>query len=89
MASELPSKPIRSLQLLCQIEVVKNLYTKATSLERDYFDDFCGNLIVSHQKLEQEIDVRPETLDPAKIVIDFEPSQGCESSLPNRKGMNY
>ena len=72
MASELPSKPIRSLQLLCQIEVVKNLYTKATSLERDYFDDFCGNLIVSHQKLEQEIDVRPETLDPAKIVIDFE-----------------
>ena len=91
MASELPSKPIRSLQLLCQIEVVKNLYTKATSLERDYFDDFCGNLIVSHQKLEQEIDVRPETLDPAKIVIDFERKKAerdAEEAQKKLKGRN-
>ena len=72
MASELPAKPIRSLQLICQLEVVKSLYAKATSLERDYFDDFCGNLQNSHQKLEQEIDVRPNDVDPAKIVLDFE-----------------
>ena len=72
MASELPSKPIRSLQLLCQIEVVKNLYAKSTNLERRYFEEFCGHLTCTNVRLEQELDVRPEVIDPAKVVADFE-----------------
>ena len=91
MASDLPSKPVRSLQLLCQIEVIKNLYTNATSLERDYFDGFCGNLIASHQKMEQEIDVRPEIVDPRKIVADFErrkAEKDAEEAQKKLKGRN-
>ena len=37
------------LQLLCQIEVIKQLHTKAAALEADYIDQWCRELNATNQ----------------------------------------
>ena len=63
-------KSVRSLQLQCQIQVLKHLHEKSTSLEKDYFDKFFSNLSVTNQRLEQMTDIRH--LDSASLVAEFE-----------------
>ena len=73
-SSGLPPKPVRSLQTLCQIEVIRNLYAKSKSLEKSYFEDFVQNLTKDQTRIEQEINVRADQSqnDIDHIIKSFE-----------------
>lgn len=70
MATDFPRKPVRTLQALCQVEIIKNLHEKASKLHRDYFDNFCSALNPMQISQERRLDIR--NLDPPKVVKDFE-----------------
>ena len=66
-------KPVRSLQTLCQIEIVQNLHKTAAKLENDYMINFVENALSDHHKLvERMTDVRPDKVNTSSFVEDFE-----------------
>ena len=75
-------RPIRKLQVLCQIEVLQLLHQKAEALEQDYFIRFLDEgLQYQHKSYERMVDIRQEKLD--EVVNSFEDL--LKSKLENEK----
>ncbi len=87
MAADFPRKRVRSLQSLCQIEVIKSLHSKASDLHRDYFKTFASHLTPYQQKVEPKEDVRPETLNPYQVVNEFESKIRAKEAAANEAKM--
>ena len=77
-------RPIRSLQVLCQLEVLQTLHRKAEDLEANYFTKFLEEGLQFNQKTyERIVDVRYENLE--KEVTTFEATLKYKLELEAKK----
>jgi hypothetical protein len=54
-------KPVRSLELICQIEVIQILHRKAADLESGYMTKWClDELTNSNRQTERNLDLRSD-----------------------------
>ena len=82
-------RPIRQLQLLCQIEVLQGLHQKSKALEKDYFAKFVEEGLSYQQKdYEKRVDVRninlEASIDKIETVIRQKSEEEAKKEL---KGM--
>jgi len=59
------------LSLLCQIQVLKPLLNKASSMERDYMDVWCNQLSLVHRTVEEETNIRGPDFNTEEVVQKY------------------
>jgi hypothetical protein len=74
LEEQIRRKPVRSLELICQIEVIQILHRKAADLESGYMTKWClDELTNSNRQTERNLDLRSlvDIVDTATVVADF------------------
>lgn len=62
-----------SLQLLCQIQVIRALHTRAAQMEAEYIDKWCVRELTNvNQKYERNLDIRSGGVNTEKVVKDYQ-----------------